>query len=377
MSTTVRRPRYQQIADEIRAQVRRGELKVGSRLPSLPEMRRQGVSQSTMDKVYLLLEADGLIERSTGSGVYVAHPQRAKKTGTIGFVIDAPLQSHPYYTHLLEGVRREAEITDVEVLLLSEKASIRWEKIDGVIYQVTAGDYLQTLNAPPGLPRVALIYAHPNLNKLDSVVADDYVGMAQAMEHLRQLGHRRIAFLTLEKQPHTMSHRRIAAYWDALLLWGIEPQSAWMRCLGDPGQRGCIWEQIGYDDMKQWLEEGWSTLGCTALLVHNDETAVGVIAALQEAGLRVPEDVSVVGFDGTEIARFHRPRLTTVKVPLEEIGARGFELLMQQVNRPLSEIGEERPRARLSLPSQLQIGQSTALVRSNSQKRRKIEGGRL
>ena len=94
--------------------------------------------------------------------------------------------------------------------------------------------------------------------------------------------------------------------------------------------------------------------------MQNDETAIGVIAALQDAGLRVPEDVSVVGFDGTEIARYHRPRLTTVKVPLEEIGTRGFELLMQQVERPLGEIGPERPRARLLLSTQLQIGQSTA-----------------
>jgi DNA-binding LacI/PurR family transcriptional regulator len=351
-------PKYQRLALQIRERITSGELQPGHRLPTFVEMRdRFGATATTVMRMYEMLEREGLITRTHGSGVYVAPPQSAEKTGTVGFVVSTSIQHHPYYVHLLEGVRREAELADMEVLLLGEKASIRWEKIDGVIYPVSANDYLHTLNIPPGLARVALIHAHPYL---DSVVADDYVGMTQGMEHLRQLGHRRIAFLTLEMQPHSASHQRTPAYQDALRSWGIEPQAAWMRCLGDPGQRGRIWEQTGYDDMKQWLGEDWSTLGCTAILAHNDETAVGMIAALQEAGLRVPQDVSVIGFDGTEIARYHRPRLTTVRVPLAEIGAHGFELLLQQVNRPLSEISQERSRARLSLSTQLQIGQSTA-----------------
>jgi LacI family transcriptional regulator len=354
MSTLVRRPRYQQIADEMRAQVRCGELKVGARLPSFPEMRRQGVSQNTMEKVYALLEAEGLIARSTGSGVYVAHPQRAKKTGIIGFINHPRLLHHPYYTHLLRGVQREALTAGIEVLLLSDQNAVRWEKVDGVLHQTTMGGLLQM---PPGMPQVLLIHA---LLNLDSAVVDDSPGMAQAMEHLLRLGHRRIALLTQQMLPNALSHQRIDTYQEALHARGIKPQAAWMRCLHEPDKTGRTWEQTGYDDMKQWLSEDWSTLGCTAILAHNDETAVGVIAALQDAGLRVPEDVSVVGFDGTEIAHFHRPRLTTVKVPLEEIGARGFELLMQQVNRPVSELGKERSQVRLSLPTELQLGQSTA-----------------
>src|SRR5690606_15367219 len=145
--------------------------------------------------------------------------------------------------------------------------------------------------------RVALVYAHPHL---DSAVADDRVGMAQAMEHLRALGHRRIGFLTQEIVPDAISRQRLTAYGDALRSWGVEVQPTWIRCLHEPDKTGRTWEQTGYDDMRQWLAEDWSTLGCTALLAHNDGAAVGVVAALQDAGLRVPQDVSVVGFDGTE-----------------------------------------------------------------------------
>jgi DNA-binding LacI/PurR family transcriptional regulator len=206
------------------------------------------------------------------------------------------------------------------------------------------------------MPHVSLIYQQPDI---DSVIADDYPGMMQVMEHLLSLGHRRIGFLTLEVQPHAMSRRRLQAYHDALQSNGIKPEGSWVRCLHEPLKSGRSWEEMGYGDMRQWLDEDWNKLGCTALLAHNDETAVGVISALHDAGHRVPEDISVVGFDGTEIAHFHRPQLTTVEVPLAEIGARGHGLLTQQINRPLNDIVEQRPPALLTLPTQFRPGQST------------------
>jgi DNA-binding LacI/PurR family transcriptional regulator len=355
LSNLRREPRHLTLVRDLHEQMRSGRLRPGDQLPSFNELReRWGVGRDTLERMYKVLERDGLITREHRRGVFVAHPGQAKKTGTIGFINHPRLLHHPYYMHLLRGVQREALAAGVEVLLLSDQNAVRWEKVDGVLYQTTMGGQLEM---PPGVPRVCLIYAYGDI---DSAVVDDYPGMVQALEHLLQLGHRRIAFLTLEMQPHSMSRQRIAAYQDALRSWGVEPQAAWMRCLHEPKKTGRPWEETGYDDMRQWLAEDWSTQGCTALLAHNDETAVGAVAALQEAGLRVPEEVSVVGFDGTEIAHYHRPRLTTVKVPLEEIGARGFELLMQQVNRPLRELGEQRPSARLSLPTEFQVGQSTA-----------------
>jgi DNA-binding LacI/PurR family transcriptional regulator len=64
-------------------------------------------------------------------------------------------------------------------------------------------------------------------------------------------------------------------------------------------------------------------------LVHNDDGAEGVLRALREAGLRVPQDVSVVGFDGTEVSAHLTPPLTTMEVPLQEVGRRGLELLLE------------------------------------------------
>jgi LacI family transcriptional regulator len=105
--------------------------------------------------------------------------------------------------------------------------------------------------------------------------------------------------------------------------------------------------------MGSWLRGDWSKLGCTAIAAHNDEAAIGVLKALREADIQVPSDVSVVGFDGTELAAHSDPPLTTWKVPLEEIGARGVKVLLRQMKG-------ESALVRCALAGQLQIGESTA-----------------
>jgi DNA-binding LacI/PurR family transcriptional regulator len=321
-------------------------------------MRDQyGATTTTATRVYEMLEREGLVTRTQGSGVYVAQPHSPAKTGTIGFTVIGSLQGLPYYVHLLEGVRHAADLADAEILLIGDKPTLPWEKVDGVIYPGTLNDQLIKLHVPHAMPLVSLIYAHPSI---DSVLADDYVGMTQAMEHLLQQGHRRIAFLTQELQPHSISNRRTQAYRDALRRYGIEPNAAWMRCLQIPGITGRGLQWTAYGDMQQWLADNWRSLGCTALLAQNDQVAVGAITAFQEAGLQVPEDVSVVGFDGTELARLQRPQLTTVKVPLEEIGAQGCELLLRRISQPFVESADQVATLHTMLPTQLEIGGTTA-----------------
>ena len=104
--------------------------------------------------------------------------------------------------------------------------------------------------------------------------------------------------------------------------------------------------------MQTWLANNWQQAGCTALLAHNDYVAIGVMDALREAGLRVPDDIAVVGFDGLEVGQFVSPRLTTVEVPLHEIGAQAVEMLCAQI-----ESGQRSAEHRL-LPTRMVQGQS-------------------
>ncbi|MEO7719177.1 MAG: substrate-binding domain-containing protein, partial [Capsulimonas sp.] len=98
---------------------------------------------------------------------------------------------------------------------------------------------------------------------------------------------------------------------------------------------------------------GWKTLGYTALIAQNDNAAVGAIEAIREAGLRVPEDISVVGYDGNETYDYFTPRLTTVQVPIQEIGATAARMLIANVRRR----GHTADRA--TVPARLRLGAST------------------
>src|SRR5690606_6745856 len=120
---------------------------------------------------------------------------------------------------------------------------------------------------------------------------------------------------------------RLAGYRDALQAAGIEPVHEWTRTLA--GTPSVDLRQTGYESTRSWLQDDWHELACTALLSHNDEAAIGAIEAFTERGLSVPEQVSVVGFDGTEMSEYSRPRLTTVEVPLREIGKTAMELLLR------------------------------------------------
>jgi LacI family transcriptional regulator len=352
---TPRIPKYVQFARQLREQIERGERKPGEQLPTFAQMQAEfGLGQGTMERVYQLLEEQGLIARKVGHGTFVTDSTARAKSGTIGMITYPSAEQHPYYAHLLRGVREAAYEAGWELLLTHDKAPIKWEKMDGVLNR-------GAFPLPPYMPYVALM--NPAL-EVPSVTTDDYQGMRLAVEHLLELGHRRIAYMTLEKQRPMISimRNRLQGYRDALSEAGITPRADWLRDLRGPFEPMREWEVMSRQKTEYWLQSDWEETACTAVIAHNDEAAIGIVEALQDAGLRVPEDISVVGFDGTEIAAYFRPRLTTVEVPLREIGARATRLLIEQMTRPLGEPAP--PIQSVVLPPRLRTGQSTALVKA-------------
>jgi DNA-binding LacI/PurR family transcriptional regulator len=358
MPTLSRRPRYQEIADDLRKQIQRGVYERGARLPSFPEMRKQGVSQNTMEKVYGLLEADGLIERNTGSGVYVKEAQpRAAVIGVLGATQSQQQAhgSHLYMLEVLSGVQEAVQERSATVVLLGEDTKgAAWDKVDGALLLGRTEQVLDQL--PPGFCVISLLH---HSKRAVSVVADDERGAFDATRHLLELGHRRIGFLTVGFDE--WSKRRLRGYRKALKQWGIEPDARWVRRVhGDENSprfsefaaRRFDFFLDGCERTQEWLASDWDKLKLTALLAHNDQTALGVLAGLREGGRSVPREVSVVGFDGTA-AEYSHPRLTTVRVPLREIGAQGARLLLQQLEHGMTNLTTK------VLPATLQFGDST------------------
>lgn len=365
-----RRPKYVLLAEQFRDQVRAGTLTPGEQLPSFAKMQAEfGIGQATLERTYAILEEENLIVRHHGRGIFVAGRQPETTQHTLGIVAHSKYRDHPYYNHILKGAHRESERLGVEVMLLHDKSDLSWRKIDGAL--VLSGDAL-----PRTLPKLLpLVEVMSSSGTNPVILADDYSGAKQATEYLLKLGHRRIAFLTqgrltnanLERIADRISAQRVRAYADTLRAAGIELLPAWVRPVRELWEPMAPWADLGRKRVQQWLEEDWDQLGCTAILTQNDETAVGVVEAFQAAGRRVPDDVSVVGFDGYETADFFRPRLTTVQVPLEEIGARGAARLIAMIR------GEQSPGQTVeTLPTTLRIGESTAaLLPSKPAKKRR------
>jgi len=106
--------------------------------------------------------------------------------------------------------------------------------------------------------------------------------------------------------------------------------------------------------MREWLRNDWHDSGCTAILVQNEVAAIGVMQILQEEGIKVPQDVSVMGIDGTELCDLVTPRLTAVALPLEQIGIRAMDVLNRQI------AGEDLAAESIMLPVSLLPGESVA-----------------
>jgi LacI family transcriptional regulator len=353
--------KYIQLADDFRRKMKAGELGPGQQLPSYAAMKEQhGIAQATLDQVYALLERDGLIIRTRGRGTFVAEPRRTSVAGVIGIVTPGASDQHPYYALTVHAIQDTAHGYGLSVLLLNDVSALKITSLDGVITYNDLNEIMRSL--PPGTPKISLI--QPSSTAL-SILADDYGGSLAATEYLLSLGHRRIGFLTggCQSNADMASRQRLRGYQDGLTRAGITASPEWVRALYGPWtpRYQSDFRKQGYQKMIDWLDEGWADLGCTALMVQNDETAAGAVEALEKAGLRVPQDVSVVGFDGTPLKDHFPLRLTTVAVPLREIGQTAVEELGRLIEHPLNGIEENGgTHADIVLPARLRIGDTTA-----------------
>jgi LacI family transcriptional regulator len=263
--------------------------------------------------------------------------QRLGQTGVLGLLgIEPDRFADPYFAQILHGVQDEAFGVGHEILLLNSHAPVPWHKMDAVLL---AGDSPGLLTGKPAaLPCVALLY-HDEY--LPSVVVDDFEGVRRATERLIDLGHERIAYLSLVNHPIT--RLRIAGYQRALSEANIAVSPDWMRVLsqeilrreideqhGDPRRHFRAW---GYRSVQSWLQTDWEKVGCTALLTQNDHVAIGALDAFQEAGVQVPFDVSLVGFDDSALCECTTPTLSSIAIPLFEIGAAGVRSLLRELDR--------------------------------------------
>jgi LacI family transcriptional regulator len=265
---------------------------------------------------------------------YFARSLRQSKSMSVGVL--APDLSEGYFTRVMSGVVQELtaahyfyftachdwrpELIEKYPRMLVERA------VDGFLLLNTPAD---KIDVP--LPVVA-ISAHTRQKNLTNIVLDHHSAVEQALLHLHQLGHRRIAFM---RGPHAIPDseyrwegiqqvaREINLKIDPALVIRIDAAGWSMKDGYHP-----MAPEIGFKPMQALLQK---TRDFTAIFCFNDIAAIGAIRALKDAGLSVPEDVSVVGFDDIQSAAYSTPSLTTVRQPLTEMGNRGAQVLLGRI----------------------------------------------
>jgi len=308
--------------------------------------RRAGVSTATVSRVlnrnYPV--SDGVRQRvleAVRDLGYVANAHaRALLTstsGTVGVILHDV--SDPYFAEIVRGIQEVAAREDRLVVICNSLREpnreityiemLRAHRVDAIIMaggHILDDEYLmalreQALQLRAQGSRLVLCGRHPV--RADAVVPHNTTGAARLARHLLDLGHRRIAHVTGPANLST-TQDRLDGYLGALASYAVEPDPA-LQVTGDFTREG------GYQATERLLAAGTVF---TAVCAANDLAAVGVVACLRDHGLRVPEDVSVAGFDDLPVARDVTPALTTIRVPMVEMGRQSMRLALRDPNAP-------------------------------------------
>lgn len=334
--------------------------KKNSQVTILDVARESGVSYSTVSRV---LNGFDFVKGSTREKVleaaerlgYVANIQARSlaggRTQIIGLLV--PGLDNGYITEIVGGIDQELAHSDYDLMLYTThrfqgKESLYVKTIanglvDGLIILVphNAQNYLQAL-PNQNFPYV-LVDQIDNTYNSTTVDATNWQGAYDAASYLIKLGHQRIGFIMGHPELNS-ARERFDGYRAALQHHRIAYEESLVI-------EGDYLTKSGYSGAKHLLSLPQPP---TAIFASNDLSAFGVLDAIHEAGLRIPEDISVVGFDDIPLASLVYPKLTTVRQPLVQIGQVAVRLLLEKLENP------EKEARRVTLATELVVRDSSA-----------------
>ena len=254
---------------------------------------------------------------------------RTRKTGTLGVVIAD--NRNPFYAEVLNGIEAAAREKNYHIILANTQRDYKKEeeainllltkRVDGLLItpvQDKDDDIKNLIDA--NIPVVVVGRDFGNI-EVDAVYNDEVKGGFLATEYLIKKGHKRIALIDgfLYKSP---AKGRLEGYKKALNKYRISLDEV-LISVGD------INIEDGYEKTKQMLGKN---LDFTAIFAYNDMMAFGSMQAIREKGLRIPEDIGLVGYDDILFCSFMDPPLTTIRLKKQELGTESVKLLLSRIN---------------------------------------------
>jgi LacI family transcriptional regulator len=320
--------------------------------------REANMSVATVSRV---LNASGpvsdetrlLIREVAGRMRYVPHSGArsliTSKTETLGVLL--PDLYGEFFSEVIRGMDDTAQKNGFHLLIsraYADRHGIETAmramrgRVDGIVTMSPDLDSDSLLNLPSTIP-VVLLCSVSRGNTLDSLTIQNCRGAREMVNHLVSLGHKRIAIIKGSPRNYDAAER-LRGYRMALREGGIAPESVLER-------EGDFTEAGGYNAVLELLAMDQRP---TAIFAANDSMAIGALSALRDAGVQVPNEIAVAGFDDIPLARFMDPPLSSVHVPICELGARAVEILLNGVTHK-----NDHPRRRERVSTKLVIRRST------------------
>ena len=282
---------------------------------------RAGISQTTRDRIAATVKSLGYVPRANG--------RRSAGEGYVGMLVEElplPIHSDHFYAQVLRGIHAEAERLGYNLVLsvLDQTQGglprvVAEQHVAGLL-AIGGGDITDALLNRLADEEIALVAVdNYSLSRhIDSVVTDDQTGAYLATRHLIELGHRRIAMI-MGPEKYKPLVERYLGYRQALDEAGIPIDESLMQPSISRGM-----PRKGYREMQQLLACNQRP---TAVFAVTDRTALGALDAIYEHGLRVPDDISMIGFDDIAPGAQARPPLSTIHRPNYEMGVAAIRRL--------------------------------------------------
>lgn len=301
--------------------------------------RHAGVSVTTVSRVlndekYVKDDLKARVQRAIDElGYTPSHIARSlvrKKTNLIGVIV--PDITSSFYSTILSTIEKTASLNDYNLLVcniiedtdkeLKYLQVFKQMRVDGiVIMHEKLDEEIRELIHKLDIP-IIFSSVKPVEQKFISVIINDYAAAYDATRHLIELGHTRIGFIGGDMRDVTSGQNRFAGYSHALADFEVEAVDDYIRF-------GNYKTQSGYEQMKAMLA---CDVYPTAVFAVSDDMAVGAMNCIHDHGLKVPDDLSVIGFDGSQLTEQVRPRLSSMEQPILEMGRVTVDKLLELIS---------------------------------------------
>jgi LacI family transcriptional regulator len=310
------------------------------------------VSKETRERVLKAAQENGYFPNS------IARALKTNRTYNIGMLFVDEAQSglkHDYFAAVLDSFKVEAEKHYYDITFINHNINIgnrpmtflehcKYRNFDGVCIaciEFQQPEVVELVNS--SLPVVTIDHLFNNHTSINSA---NVQGMHELVEYIYSMGHRKIAYVYGEKS--AVSEQRLTSFCKTLLNLGIDvlPEYLMSAAYHDPGAtKQCVKKLLSLPDRP------------TCIIMPDDYAALGGIEAIEAAGLRIPEDVSIAGYDGIALSQVIKPRLTTLEQDTTMLGREAARRLIEQIENPLTTITEN-----VTVTGKLIEGKSVARV---------------